>query len=198
MPYQQPLILTIFLGLLCACGTSPPVRYYALDAMPASFETQAAPTIVGIGPLRFPDYLQRPQIVTRTSTSELKVAEFDRWAEPLDAAFQRTLAANLGALLPQALVIEFPFGGGRFEPDLRIIAQVARFDVGADRVAVLDVSWGVTDGTGENVAAPRRSLYRADVAGSDYDSIVGALRRALEGFSRDLASVLRESGIEPP
>lgn len=193
MQSARSLIFVFFLGLLCACASSPPVRFYALDAMTAAPEAKNEGAVVGIGPLSFPDYLKRPQIVTRTSTSELKVAYFDRWAEPLDAAFRRTLTANLDALLTNALVIEFPFGGGRIEPDFRVLGQVARFDVSADGVAVLDVTWGISTGDGERVAAPRRSQYRADAGGGDYDGIVRALRQALEAFSRDVAGALQAS-----
>lgn len=193
MPATRSLTLMLCLSLIAACGTSPPVRFYALDAMTASFEARDGATIVGIGPLSFPDYLKRPQIVTRTTTSELNVADFDRWAEPLDAAFRRTLTANVDALLSNALVIEFPFGGGRIEPDYRVSAQVVRFDVGADGVAVLDVRWGISTGEGERVSAPRRAQYAVEANGSDYDSIVSALRQVLEAFSRDVASALQES-----
>ena len=193
MLLARRLVPMVCLGLLAACSTSPVVRFYALDAATASFETREEAIIVGIGPLSFPDYLKRPQIVTRTATSELKVADFDRWAEPLDAAFRRTLTANVDALLTDALVIEFPFGGGRIEPDVRVVAQIVRFEVGADGTAVLDVRWGISGREGDRLAAPRRSQYRADATGSDYDSLVGAMRRALEAFSRDVAGGLREA-----
>ena len=197
MRAQRSLIFTLFLILLGACASSPPVRFYAFDTMTAEFEAQHEATIIGVGPLSFPEYLKRPQIVTRLASSELKVADFDRWAEPLDAAFRRTLTANVDALLSNALVIEFPFGGGRIEPDFRLTAQVVRFDVGADQIAVLDVRWGISIDEGEQVSALRRSQYHADADGNDYGSIVEALQQVLEAFSRDVASALQHSALPP-
>ncbi len=187
------MLLPLIAGVLLGCGSSPPVRFYALDSMTASFETADEGAIVGIGPLSFPDYLKRPQIITRSSGARLEVAEFDRWAEPLDAAFRRSLAANIDALLTDAMVIEFPFGGGRISPDYRLMAQIARFDVGPDRVAVLDVRWAIGTGEGDGVVAPRRSNDRAPAPVDGYEGVVLALQEALEAFSRDVVAALREA-----
>lgn len=188
MRAERTLLLCLTLALLGACGSSPPVRFYALDAIAAPFEASEESATIGVGPLSFPDYLKRPQIVTRSSDARLEISEFDRWGEPLDAAFTRTLTANVDALLTDTLVIEFPFGGGRVSPDYRVMGQISRFDVGADRMAVLDVRWNIETGAGENVMAPRRSLYRSPAQGADYEGVVLAMREVLEDFSRDIAS----------
>src|SRR5919108_2844543 len=88
---------------------SQPSRFYLLSAGPnaetASLEMSGrqGPTI-GVGPVTLPRYVDRPQIVTRTSPYELKVAEFDRWGEALDPNFSRVLGENLALLLPSARV----------------------------------------------------------------------------------------------
>src|ERR671924_270261 len=93
---------------------SQPSRFYLLSAGPntdtASPETsgQQGPTI-GVGPVTLPRYVDRPQIVTRTGPYEIKLAEFDRWAEALDANFTRVLADNLSLLLPTARVVMSPW-----------------------------------------------------------------------------------------
>ena len=51
---------------------------------------------IGIGPIRFPAYLDREQIVTRTAQNRLDISENDRWAEPLEENFTRVLSQNLG------------------------------------------------------------------------------------------------------
>ena len=47
---------------------------------------------IGVGPVTVPDYLDRPQIATRSSSSSLQFSEFDRWAEPLEKNLMRVLA----------------------------------------------------------------------------------------------------------
>ena len=54
---------------------------------------------IGVGPIRFPDYLDRPGIVTRSSGNTIEIAEFDLWAGSLKDDFMRILAENLSILL---------------------------------------------------------------------------------------------------
>jgi uncharacterized lipoprotein YmbA len=135
-------------------------------------------------------------LVACGTSSPVRFYTFDTMTASFEAGqgatIVRTLTANVDALLSNALVIEFPFGGGRINPDYRVAAQVVRFDVGADGVAVLDVRWGINTAAGERVSAPRRDQYSVGANGSGYDSVVGAMRRALEAFSRDIAGALQE------
>jgi uncharacterized lipoprotein YmbA len=83
-------------------GLQQPSRFYLLSAQPSAETTLpialAEPHLaIGLGPIAFPKYLDRPQIVTRTSPYELNFAEFERWSEPLDTNFSRILAENLAA-----------------------------------------------------------------------------------------------------
>src|SRR5512145_1644163 len=92
--------VTLGAPLLLGGCASQPSRFYLLSAMPdnitasPAMSNQQAPTI-GVGPITLPRYVDRPQIVTRTGPYEIKLAEFDRWAEGLDANFSRVLAENL-------------------------------------------------------------------------------------------------------
>ena len=191
------LIAVLSTGLLSACGTSPPVRYYGLEPMAMPPAGELALVTVGIGPIRFPDYLKQPQIVTRTQGARLEIAEFDRWAEPLESAFPRTLALNLDGLLDGVMVIEYPFARAFVEADYRIIGQVVRFEVDDAGAAVLDVQWGMTRGDGEPVAKARRSRYRSAASDpGDYDSLVAALNETVTELSREMADAYRKVVVD--
>ena len=58
-------------------------------------QLSAEQIVIGIRPIDFPKYLDRQQIVSRTNGHRLKLAEFDRWAEPLGWSFARALAENV-------------------------------------------------------------------------------------------------------
>ena len=100
-PVLWRLALVTLGGLLLgleAC-TSTPSRFYVLSSLSAS-ETIAATAatqgpVIGVGPITLPKYLDRPQIVTRAGSNQLALAEFDRWAEPLQDNVARVLAENL-------------------------------------------------------------------------------------------------------
>ena len=178
--------------IVSGCGSSPPVRYYALEPLPPGETAEDAKITIGIGPLRFPEYLKRPQIITRNAGSEITIAEFDRWVEAVDSALPRTVAMNLDGLLESVLVIAFPFGGGLVEVDYRILGQVVRFDVDQTGKAVLDVQWAILTADGNSIARPRRDRYQARATSAgDYSSIVAALNETVNAWSRDMVEVFR-------
>ena len=78
---------------LSACSSSPPVRYFTLSPIDAEFQQDPDDAVMlGLGPFRMPDYLDRSQIVTRGANSEMQVDEFSRWSEPLATSLLRTVS----------------------------------------------------------------------------------------------------------
>jgi uncharacterized lipoprotein YmbA len=184
-----PIVIAAAL-LLGACASSPDVRFYTLDTMPAVAGVETTGKTIGLGPLRIPDYLKRPQIVTQESDNQLAIAEYDRWAEPVERVFARTLAINIDTLLDSAIVIQFPYSA-MLEPDIRVVARVQRFDVDETGTAILDIQWGAGDGKGANLITPRRGIYKAIATDpKDYGSIVRALSQTVELLSKDMAVAL--------
>ena len=172
---------------LAGCAGSESVRYYVLDASSATPVGGAAirDIAVGVGPVEFPEYLDRPQIMTRTSQNELNMADFDRWAESLKDNTIRVLAENLATLLPSQRVVTYPWK--RATPvDYQVTVQVSRFDRLEQGESVLAVRWRVLDGDGGELLS-RTSTYRETPTGSDYAATVAAMNRNLEAFSRDVA-----------
>ena len=61
-------------------GTQTPTKFYVLHSLQSSEETSQAiaklPDVaIGVGPVRIPQYLERPQIVRRASQNQLGMAE---------------------------------------------------------------------------------------------------------------------------
>ena len=86
MKYHVTLYRSIAVGMIlltmAGCNfftRTPPSHFYVLNSL-ASLEGMSSSqgqsdVIVGIGPVTFPEYLDRPQIVTRTGSNELYFAE---------------------------------------------------------------------------------------------------------------------------
>lgn len=189
---------TILIGGLLAltgCAGSEPVHYYVLSASSeAPTNSMVARNIaVGVGPVEMPEYLDRPQIVTRTSQNELSMAEFDRWAESLEDNTIRVLAENLTVLLPSQRVSVYPWK--RTTPiDYQLMVQVTRFDRQEQGESVLTARWRVLDSSGGELLA-QTSTYRELPTGPEYAATVAAMNRNLEAFSRDVASRIGELSI---
>jgi len=74
----------------------PPTNFYVLTATAQSGEVASGRRLqVGIGPISFPSYLERPEMVHRVEANQLTFDEFNRWAEPLKDNFTHALATNL-------------------------------------------------------------------------------------------------------
>lgn len=183
------LIATTCLVLLIgACGSSPPVHYYSLQALETDYSRDAEGSPgVGIGPLRLPDYLARTRIVTRRGESEVIVDDFNRWAEPVEDAIHRIIATNVDSLLDDVVVVGFPYNHYA-DMDGQVIGRIDRFDTDENGRVVLLAQWGILTPDSDIIVAPRRSRYEAH-AGivGDYSAIAAAMSEVIAEFSRDIA-----------
>ena len=81
----------------CIPGATEPSRFFVLRPVPTTSEPapKGDAIAIGVGPVVFPAYLDRPEMVTQVSANELNVDEFHRWAEPLRDNFTGVLACCL-------------------------------------------------------------------------------------------------------
>jgi uncharacterized lipoprotein YmbA len=175
----------------CLGGTSASPTYYTLTSLeaPAPDSAQAG-LALGVGPVRLPAYLDRPQLVTRTGRDALNLSEFDLWAEPLKAGVPRVLGDNLVALLGTNRVTAFPWGRSH-AVQYQIAVDVTRFEGAAGGDVVLGARWRILGREGAELVAKQATITEATgAAGSD--ALVAAMNRALGALSRDLAAALRE------
>ncbi|MGI9204091.1 MAG: PqiC family protein [Woeseiaceae bacterium] len=184
-------VLVLF--TVAACGTSPPVRYYALSATSVDARQDPADTaILGLGPLSIPEYLNRSQIVTRDANSEFQVDEFSRWTEPLGQSLHRVVATNVDNLLDNVVVVTFPYDSSiRDEVVYRLVGDVSRFDADRSGRVVLEVQWYVAEVDAEIVVGPRRDRYETQATRSaEPAAAAAAMNEVLLLFSQDISSAL--------
>ncbi len=202
------LLLWIVIGILLAaiygCARSPSSRFYLLDSLSDSapapegkkFSNNGCVSI-GIGPIEIPDYLDQAQIVTRVTPNEIKLAEFDRWAEPLKDNFTRVLAKNLSTLLCVKEISFFPWRR-EIPKDYRIEVKVIRFDGSPGDKVILEAWWTLLSGDGKTLLQSKRSDLSEVAGGRDYKSLVSAQSRILAELSREIGEALRISQSKEP
>ena len=189
------VVAAIAVGLGGCVGTSPPANFYVLSSIT---ESGAAPAAVGnesriaigVGPVNLPDYLDRSQIVTRSSPNELKVAAFDRWAESLKSSFPRVLTENLSALLNTNQVAVFPWRKA-IPVEYQVIVDVVQFDAEFGGNAVLIARWSIIGDGGDNTLVIKRSTITASANTDDYAELVSAQSQILAEFSREIAEAIK-------
>jgi uncharacterized lipoprotein YmbA len=201
---MRPMVLalvavTLGASLMVGGCASQPSRFYLLSAMPNPETASLGPPgekgpTIGVSPVTLPDYLNRPQIATHTSPYELRLAEFDRWAEALDVNFSRVLAENLSLLMPTARVVMSPWPRA-FPIDYQITVGVTHFlsQVGGESLLIAD--WILFKGEGLQVLMTGKSRISAAPGGQDYAAIVAAMSQTVASLSREIATAI--TGVEP-
>jgi uncharacterized lipoprotein YmbA len=187
--------LALFAALAVACGTTPQPSFFALSS--ASGDAAGAPVAsrpdlgLAVGPLSFPRYLDRPEIVTRDGANKLVVADTHRWGGSLRDDVLRVVGDDLGRLLGTARVAVYPdsplFAGGyRVQIDLTEFEGVTPENVSL-RARVTIVS--LPDG---KALVVEDMAVEQPVASDSYDDLVAAESTALGSLSRRIAERLAE------
>ncbi|HYQ71612.1 MAG TPA: PqiC family protein [Gammaproteobacteria bacterium] len=181
------LATCLCLAVLAGCGVTPPARFYILTpAGNGMAQTQSGPAL-GIGPIDFPAYLDRPEIAHRSGDNMLYFAQSDRWAEPLKTTFSHTLAENLSAMIPTDQVSIYPWTRST-RIDYQVSVDVTRFDADADGTVILAASWKIIRAEDGRIVSRDRKNYTRASGGLVYPAVVAALSRTLEELSHDIAA----------
>jgi uncharacterized lipoprotein YmbA len=189
------LILGVLVMVLLGCASTPPTRFFVLSSISGSEKIGSRMGercfAIGIGPVKLPEYLNQPEIVTRITQNEVTVDEFAKWAEPLEDNISRVLAENLSSLLCTRSIAIFPWKGGT-PIDYRIDVHVIQMDGMLGKSASLDITWSIVDGTDRKKLPliTKRSTYREPTGGGDYGTFVSAQSRNLASLSREIAEMI--------
>lgn len=178
------------LSLVVAGCTSAPTRFYVLTPLQVGAAVDGVEGLtLGIDPVRLPTLLDRPHIVMRIDDNERRLAEFARWAEPLDENVTRVLAENLSALLGNEQIVRLP-SVRAVAIDRRLVVDVLRFDATPGTEAVLEVRWRLYDPNTGAMLLTRHETHASPVGGDDHGSVVSAMSEVLAEFSRGVAAAL--------
>jgi len=145
--------------------------------------------VIGIGPIGFPDYLRRPEVVTRTSPTTVELSDLDRWAEPLDSAFARVLSEDLSGLLGTQRIVTYPWYKSS-RVDYQVECDVVRFETNSSGGSQLHAQWSIRDGTGKLLIARESDIN--DTEASSDKSPSASLSHDLGNLSQQIATQLRE------
>lgn len=199
--YYGLLLGFLATGLCAGCfGRTPPSVYYTLS--PIEMPQQAIPQAssraiaIGIGPIKFPDELDRPAIVTRTGRNRLLVNDFHRWGGSLEKNISRVMGENLALLMKTDRVMARPWER-HFQPDVRIALDIRQFDGRLGDYALLNVTWMVIRPEAGGPLLVRRTIIQEAVSDDGYEALVEAQSRALARLCRDIADVLRGHFVSP-
>lgn len=188
--HLRTCILAAVALLLSGCASSPSSRFYTLTPLSPQETKQSFPAAnavsVSIAPVEIPDYLERPQIVTRDGHNELNLAEFDRWAGSLSENISAVLAENLGLLLGSDRVYVYPLMRAE-NADYAVAMRILRLDGTLGDRVLLKAQWTLSSGPDKKDVARRISTFTERLNDKGYQAMVAAVGRTLEQLSREIA-----------
>ena len=180
--------------VLGGCAKGPAPSLYMLDrpfsAEMAGIEKGVA---VGIGPLEMPQYLDRPQIITRDGVNRLHASDAHVWAEPIKNSASRVLVVTIAAALDSNRIFLIP-RRVRTALDWRTEIDVGRFDGAIGGKVLLAVRWSLYRGNGGDLVLTRVSIIEESVAEDDYTALVSAQTRALTRLGKEIAAAIKADG----
>lgn len=188
-------VVTLLIGALTACSTSPAPRFYIIEPLRTSAGLQTDKNlIVAVGSVKLPAHLNRKEIVTYSQRNRVNLAEFDRWAEPLNDNMTNVLAENLSELIPSDQVYAYPWDMVN-DFDYTVRVRVIAFGANASGEIVLSASWMIHSASDIPVKY-MKTRYSAPRRGDDMVALVAAMSQAIEQLGRDIATGLVAASAE--
>ena len=175
-------------------------KFYLLTPTADSAPATTAPTAqttsnkgdftLGLGPIKLPPYLDRPEVVTRAAPNRLELSKEDRWGESIQNGFSRAMERDLAAQSGVA-VIMFPWYN-TVHVDMQVQIDVFRFETDANGTATLSAKWTILDSTGKNVLYTVESNLTQPSKPGDNTEAAAALSRTIGDLSGQIANMLQQ------
>ncbi len=188
-------------GLIVASCTStvPPPRLFVLSplkSIPAGDHAVAGPSIL-VAQTQVPDYLDRPQIVERTTANELKLVQADQWGERLSINISRVVAQNLSAMVPADANVAVA-ARSSLPYDYQVVVTLNNFELDQSGAAVLGGRWSITNAEGTKELAAANVSLREPAARPGIVAAVEAMNSNLGSVCRDIAAELKKLPVPGP
>ena len=186
------ILLPVLMG---GCvGVSQKSVYYVFNASQeqSSVQSLVSHQGLGLGPIRIPEFLKRPQIVTRQGENILAVIEFHRWGDSLEAQITGVLLENLSALLNTTNVSAYPWERP-FAPAYQLYIDIRHFEGETKGSITLESVWWIVEIENNKRLLTRRSSLIEPTGGPGYMEYVTAMNTCLEKLSQEIVRGIIET-----
>jgi len=181
--------------LLSGCmHDSKPVQFYMLNADSGVAGTTWVPSatqgpVIGLGPIRIPEYLNRPQMIVAITDNQYQLSEDHRWAERLDQNISLALFKALPRQLDTDRIVRYPWPQ-RQVVDYQVGIDILEFNVDASGQSRLIAQWYVK--RKDKPAIDRRSEYQFPASITDHAVMVKAQSQCLSKLGEEISITLRQ------
>ena len=196
MSYKAKFLMAglMLVLLLSACMRSnKSVQFYRLSAGTAMLDSIQLPesthqAVIGLGPIRIPDYLNRSQMVVAISDNQYQLSEEQRWAERLDQNISLALTKFLPSQLGSSRIVRYPWAQ-RQAIDYQVSIDIIEFHIDALGQSRLTALWLIKRKDQPDLS--RRFNYQVSASTTDYEMMVAAQSVCLTKLGEDIAVTLK-------
>ncbi len=192
--FRLGLLIPVAIWLTGCASPTQPSRFYRLESlspptpMPQAAEVDRPLPRVGIGPVQLASYLDRPQIVERSTPYRLTLNEFDRWAGTLQENMVQLLQDVVQRKLPGAQIIGYPWHSG-VRPDYEVRVTIDRFERQGMKMR-LEAGWALIEQPAGRPVRLGRHSFDTPIEDSGMEGIVAAASAVLVQLADTLANEL--------
>jgi len=185
------ILITTALTLLSGCSSTQSSDFYQLnEKVDPSLTGIEKGHVIGVGPIQLPEYINRPQIVTRNSNHQMNISEFHRWIEPLNDSISRVMVINLSNNLSSNRVYWVPRQDRQIPLNLRVVVDIGRFDGQLDETVFFESRWSILDNKNQPVLT-RVTLIKVPVNGKTYEDLVVSMNKALQNLGIEISQSIK-------
>ena len=160
-------------------------------ATQASAQGTGGDFVIGLGPIKLPPYLDRPEIVTRMAPNRLELSKEDRWGESVQNGFTSAMNRDLAAQTSGAQIILFPWYN-TVHIDMQVQIDVYRFETDGSGTATLSAKWTILDSAGKNILYTVESHLTQPSKPGDMTDSAAALSKTIGDLSGQIANMVQQ------
>jgi uncharacterized lipoprotein YmbA len=191
-------------AMVAACA-SPEPTLHTLSVRPEATDAGRFQRAFRLSGVRVPERLDKPQIVLRTSDSEVVALEQQRWAAPFGSELRDALSADLARTLSAIDVGSGTAPAG--VPLYRIGAEMRSYDARPGQGVTALVTWRVSGDAATQGATPTLTCQTtlslpvdgqpvSANANAGVDAVVSSTQRLVQQWSQQIAQSAQ--GLESP
>lgn len=194
--------------LASACSVLGPIpdhsRYFTLTAIPEAKDRAdgarerreaGREILIGLGPIVLPAYLDRREVATRVSPTELTYSATDYWAQPLVSHVTSVVLQNLSTLLGTDRIVPYPWVGA-VTVDYQIEVTLLGFERDGAGDGHLTGRWAIRDGRSGRELIANVTTFTRPAPPKDTSATATALSATLGDLSAEIADAL--PALPPP
>ncbi len=174
MKFKKTHLLISLFFFAIACSSTVKTSFYQLQTIETAEiyhnKLQSKEIRIQLNQIKFPEYLDHPQIVIRKNDYKLQLSENHHWAEPLENEFSRIFIANFNRRIAPNHILGYS-ELKNIKANIQLSIEVLQLDVDNNKQAVLAVRWGLL--TAKNIQWFSKK-FNVPVEDNSYESKVEA------------------------